>query len=48
MRADKCDKAIAEYKNFLEEKKEAIAEYNKGRMGQFFSLHLSATSACEN
>ena len=25
MRADKCDKAIAEYKNFLEEKKEAIA-----------------------
>ena len=26
MRADKCDKAIAECKNFLEEKKEAIAE----------------------
>ena len=36
MRADKFDKAIGEFKNFLEEKKEAIAEYDGGRLGHFF------------
>ena len=36
MRADKCDKAIVECKNFLKEKKEAIAEYDAGRLDQFF------------
>ena len=48
MRGDKCDEAIAECKNFLEEKKEAIAEYDGGRLDQFFSLRLSTTSASEN
>ena len=49
LRADKCDKAIAEYQNFLEENKEVIADYDGGRLYQFFfSLHLSTTSACEN
>ena len=36
MKADKCDKAIVECKNFLKEKKEAIAEYDAGRLDQFF------------
>ena len=36
MRADKYDTAIAECKNFLEEKQEAIAEYDGGRFDQFF------------
>ena len=36
MRADKCDKAMVECKNFLEEKKEAIAKYDGGRLDQCF------------
>ena len=48
MRADKCDKAIAEYEHFLKKKEEAISEDDGGRLDQFFSLHLSATNACEN
>ena len=47
-RADKCDKTIAEYELYLEEKKEAIADYNGKRLDQFFCLHLSSTRACEN
>ena len=35
MRAEKCDKAIAEYQNILE-KKEAVAEYDGERLDQFF------------
>ena len=38
MRADKCDKAIAECQKFSE-KKEAIAEYDGGQLDQFF-FHL--------
>ena len=48
MKADKCDKVIAEYKTFLEEKKEAIAQYDGGRLNQFFSLLFSTTSVCES
>ena len=48
MRADKRDKTIAEYELYLEEKKEAIAEYDGKRLDQFLYLHLSSTRACEN
>ena len=49
IKADKCDEVISEFKSFMDEKKEVIAEFEyETRLDHFYHFHLATSQTYKN